>query len=45
MKTDEQTKHKSLTAWRLQRTAAGVIAQYIQDLTHPVQPAPCPPAA
>lgn len=32
------------TAPRRRRSAAAVIAQYIQDLTHPAEPVPCPPA-
>jgi hypothetical protein len=30
---------------RARRGAAAVIAQYIQDLTHPVATVPCAPAA
>jgi len=30
---------------RLQRSAAAVIAQYIQDLTRPRDPIPCAPGA
>ena len=30
---------------RARRGAAAVIAQYIQDLTHPAAPVPCAPAA
>lgn len=33
------------TAPRRRRSAAAVIAQYIQDLTHPAEPVPCPTAA
>lgn len=32
-------------AFRRRRTAAAVIAQYIQDLSHPQPPLPCSPAA
>jgi hypothetical protein len=30
---------------RFQRTAAAVIAQYIQELSHPAEPVACAPAA
>jgi hypothetical protein len=45
MRSSTQTERESVRAPRLQRTAAAVIAQYIQDLTHPAQPAPCTPGA
>jgi hypothetical protein len=45
MKNESQAQVQPRTAPRQQRTAAAVIAQYIQDLTHPVEPAPCAPAA
>jgi hypothetical protein len=45
MRNDSQIERESPKAPRLQRTAAAVIAQYIQDLTHPTQPEPCPQGA
>jgi hypothetical protein len=45
MKNESQTDAQPRRAPRLQRTAAAVIAQYIQDLTRPAEPAPCAPAA
>jgi hypothetical protein len=36
---------RRVTAPRLRRSAAAVIAQYIQDLTHPSDPAPSASAA
>jgi hypothetical protein len=43
MDTQAQTTTQSGQAPRLQRSAAAVIAQYIQDLTHPREPEPCIP--
>ncbi|HEX8976243.1 MAG TPA: hypothetical protein VF781_07005 [Solirubrobacteraceae bacterium] len=43
MRNDSRTQ--SDRAPRVRRTAAAVIAQYIQDLTRPAEPAPCAPAA
>lgn len=37
--------HTPVNTSRARRTAAAVIAQYIQDLSHPVAPVPCAPAA
>jgi hypothetical protein len=45
MRNESQTQVQPRKAPRLQRTAAAVIAQYIQDLTHPVKPMPCTPGA
>jgi hypothetical protein len=43
MRTESQTQTTTepRQAPRLQRSAAAVIAQYIQDLTHPREPVPC----
>ena len=43
--TQAQTIGQSGQAPRLRRSAAAVIAQYIQDLTHPHEPEPCAPVA
>jgi hypothetical protein len=45
MRNETQIQVQPRRAPRAQRTAAAIIAQYIQDLTHPVEPAPCAPAA
>jgi len=37
--------HTQINASRRRRTSAAVIAQYIQDLTHPATPDPCASAA
>jgi hypothetical protein len=39
------TTTQSVPSPRLQRSAAAVIAQYIQDLMHPPEPHPCVPVA
>jgi hypothetical protein len=43
--SQNQTTGQPRKAPRIQRGAAAVIAQYIQDLTHPTAPLPCAPAA
>jgi hypothetical protein len=43
--TQAQSTIQSGQAPRLQHSAAAVIAQYIQDLTHPRRPEPCAPVA
>jgi hypothetical protein len=45
MRNERQVHTRPLRAPRLQRTAAAVIAQYIQDLTHPAEPGPGAPGA
>jgi hypothetical protein len=45
MRNENQTQVQPRKAPRLQRTAAAVIAQYIQDLTHPLEPMVCTPGA
>ena len=43
--SESAPKIEPRTAPRRRRSAAAVIAQYIQDLTHPAEPAPCPTPA
>jgi hypothetical protein len=45
MRNETQTQAQPGKATRLQRTAAAVIAQYIQDLAQPVDADPCASAA
>ncbi|HEY2005865.1 MAG TPA: hypothetical protein VGG87_05415 [Solirubrobacteraceae bacterium] len=45
MRNETQPQAKPREATRLQRTAAAVIAQYIQDLAQSVDADPCAPAA
>jgi hypothetical protein len=43
--TQAENTNRADAAPRLRRSAAVVIAQYIQDLTHPREPEPCTPIA
>lgn len=45
MRHDTQNEPDTRRAPRLQRSAAAVIAQYIQELTQPAEPVPCTPGA